>query len=102
MSVLWWAEANGVFKYSSGAYRGRGNPLDAIPEPPKVGSTTSMPSKRFEETVIEKVAVTSKPCAFPKFACGMCEAEFVYEGDSADESGAFAPKFCPNCGRRNA
>ena len=62
-----------------------------------------MPSKRLaEETKIEKVAVTSRECAFPKFCCSACGHEFVYEGDGADDAGAFAPKFCPDCGRRNA
>jgi hypothetical protein len=30
------------------------------------------------------------------------EAAMKYQGDGADDSGALAPKFCPNCGRRNA
>lgn len=49
---------------------------------------------------IKKFSITSRGAAFAVFHCAGCDSDFTFEGDAGDR-GAAAPKFCPNCGRRN-
>jgi len=51
-------------------------------------------SKRFEETKIESYG------SGEDYTCASCKHDFSYvNNNSPDEE---APKFCPECGRRNA
>lgn len=55
-----------------------------------------MASKHLtQETTFQRVEAIA-------FICAQCKEEFCYENDPAGEAVPVEPKFCPECGRRNA